>query len=74
MLSTIVAFVALTGAFACTFAFCWVLQRIGAFDAPGGQAKQPRSMRRVALPVGPDDDMAFLRELRRRIDLGHFRR
>jgi hypothetical protein len=71
----LLAVLVLTGSFACTFAIMWGLQRLGgvrnaAVQAPRGTPPLPRS----GPPLGPDDDLAFLRELRRRIDLGHFRR
>ena len=71
----ILTVIVLTGSFACTFGVMWALQRLGGFRTPAVQTAGPvPPARRVATVVGPDDDPAFLRELRRRIDLGHFRR
>lgn len=62
----------LAGSFLCTFALMRAIQRMqGLAVQPSPGLPQPR--RRTASPVGPDDDLAFLRDLRRRIDLGHFR-
>ena len=68
----IVTVLVLVGSFVATFALMRGLQRKqgpAVQPAPG----LPRAPRRIGSPVGPDDDVAFLRELRRRIDLGHFR-
>jgi hypothetical protein len=64
--------IVLIGSFVGTFALMRGLQRMQGpvvRPAPGLPGPGPRP----AAPVGPDDDLAFLRELRRRIDLGHFR-
>ena len=69
----IVTVTVLVGSFVCTFALMRGLQRMqGAVVQPAPGLPQP--VRRTVSPVGPDDDLAFLKELRRRIDLGHFRR
>lgn len=71
---TLAVFVALAGAFAFTFALMWGLQRLGYFADPVIHGLPYTKVRRpIASPLGPDDDAVFLRELRRRIDLGHFR-
>jgi hypothetical protein len=71
----ILAVLALTGSFACTFVIMWGLQRLSGVSTPAVQAPRgAQPLRRNGPPLGPDDDLAFLRELRRRIDLGHFRR
>jgi hypothetical protein len=65
----------LAGTFTCMFAMMWVLQRHGGVRRSALPAPRPMPPPRpVAPPLGPDDDPAFLRELRRRIDRGHFRR
>jgi hypothetical protein len=74
MLAILPLAVVLAGAFAFTFAMMWGMQRLGCFDDPALRTvgrRQPARLSRS--PLGPDDDLAFLRELRRRIDLGHFR-
>jgi hypothetical protein len=72
--STLVLLGVLAGSSAFTFALMWGVSRLGAFDDPTVQGRRPARMGRlIAVPLGPDDDLAFLRELRRRIDLGHFR-
>jgi hypothetical protein len=64
----------LVGSFAFTFALMWGLQTLGVFDDRTVQRRRQAPLGRlIAVPLGPDDDLAFLRELRRRIDLGHFR-
>jgi hypothetical protein len=74
LLSTLVVLGVLAGSFAVTFALMWGLSRLGAFDDRTVRGRRPTPLGRlVAVPLGPDDDVAFLRELRRRIDLGHFR-
>lgn len=74
MASTLVVFVMLAGSFAFTWALMWCLQRRGCFADPVLHGLPRTTTRRpIALPLGPDDDAVFLRELRRRIDLGHFR-
>ena len=74
MLPALAVFVVLAGSFGLTFVLMRGLQRLGCFDDPIIPGLRPAPiMRPIALPLGPDDDTAFLRELRRRIDLGHFR-
>lgn len=67
------AVLVLLGSFLGTFALMRVVQR---WQGPVVQPASgpPQLARRPASPVGPDDDLAFLSELRRRIDRGHFRR
>jgi hypothetical protein len=72
MLATLAVLV-LTGSFACTFAMMWALQRLSFGHAVLQTARPTRAPHWSASALGPDDDPAFLRELRRRIDLGHFR-
>jgi hypothetical protein len=77
MVSAAVVMLVLAGSFAFTFAVMWGLQRMGCFADRAGQpvtGHRPPVMRYAGPPMGPDDDPAFLQELRRRIDLGHFRR
>jgi hypothetical protein len=77
MVSAAVVMLVLAGSFAFTFALMWGLQRMGCF---ADSAVQPVTGHRLPVvryagpPMGPDDDLAFLQELRRRIDLGHFQR
>lgn len=64
----------LAGVFACIFVLMWSAERLMRSRQPAGQTQLwPPVLRRTTSPLGPDDDLAFLRELRRRIDLGHFR-
>lgn len=75
MASALVVLV-LAASFACTFALMWGIQRLGGFADPSSRATAAAgwpTMPAAVAPVGPDDDVAFLQELRRRIDRGHFR-
>lgn len=67
----LLALLVLVGSFFGTFALMRGIQRLPA-QAVQPVSGLPRPARRIAVPVGPDDDLAFLRELRRRIDQGHF--
>ena len=73
MLSVLAVAVVLTGAFGVTFAMMRGMQKLGCFDDSTVQAQPRMRLPRPALPLGPDDDPAFLGQLRRRIELGHFR-
>lgn len=76
MVSAAVVVLVLAGSFAFTFALMWGLQRMGGFADPAVAAATARGLRTMSYagpPRGPDDDLAFLQELRRRIDRGHFR-
>lgn len=66
------AVLVLLGSFLGTFALMRAIQRLqGPVVRPASGPPEP--LRRSASPVGPDDDLAFLSDLRRRIDRGHFR-
>jgi hypothetical protein len=62
-------------AFAATYAAMWLVQGVLRVDEPLLRWRPGVELpRRFARPLGPDDDPAFLRELRSRIDRGPFRR
>lgn len=74
MASALLVFVMLAASFGFTWALMWWLQRRGCFADPVIHGLPRTTARRpIAVPLGPDDDVVFLRDLRRRIDLGHFR-
>lgn len=73
MTSALVVVLVLAGSFACTFALMRGIQRLGGFADPAIRpAVAGPSVRYASAPAGPDDDVAFLQELRRLIDRGHF--
>lgn len=73
MISVLAVAVVLTGAFGLTFAIMSGLQKLGCFDDSTVRAQPRIRLPRPALPLGADDDPAFLGELRRQIESGHFR-